>query len=540
MVNNEITETNILPPQPDIQLGLGHAAIMGEKETLHGPTEVQLKLLLASVDLASAITDQYPQTDEQGQLGYAIAGSLAVMLLAQARSFEELDASQIPMIVPTRQVEIPEDASTRLKMFARHLGDFDYVQTDNYKHKKDDVQKIDYKTDPEGYRVGRARYLWKGGTNLDRLSDEARDLMQLSEGHKLFSEAVGSFVDSKAVRLDVNGKEIYIVDPRTILAFKTVHLLESFDTTSKPEKYVADLTILRESLGQVYADEELLQSTHDMLLDYGRRSANGLEVPYHNPGFTAELREFVDRAVALDGDASYLEQLQFGQERAVGILKILHQYETPEAKQKIVEFINNHREEIDQWEVNTHSERNIDLLAEFVDTNPEIKKTFVEGMSDGDKEDIEASGTAKWLRNSSMSLIGRGTILRMMESHEHLDHQPVTSDYLQILMHLDEAELTNQLHAVEQIIDKGIGKERDVRSLLQAEVMQVEGVKDSVMSGLVYAVENFDDETLTAFFKAVDEAASRWTKAGGKMIKLNERPGLIKTALDDFGVPTKE
>lgn len=531
--NQQQVEKDSQTPTLPSTAAIGNMAITAEHEKGNDPSPEQLKLLDASLDLAQTITDQYPQTDEEGRLDYAIAGSLAFMLLAQADSFEVLDMQRLPDVVPTQRIDIPEDASRTLKTFARHLGDFDYVQTKQYGEKKQEAANINYKTHPEEYEHSRKTLLWKGGLPLDRLSDSGRDLLQLPEDNLLFSERVGNF-SGETVKLTVGGRDFYIVDPRTMLAFKAVHLAESFDTSGKPEKYITDMTKLQKALGLIYGPEELAEKTHDTLFRTGVGIVNGLEVPYHNPALTEELREFMDAAIEVDEDAHYLEHVQLSPERAIGVLKILHRYKSPEAKTQVITFINQYREQLDPWEVNKHSGRNIDLMAAFAESDPAVFAGFNKKLPSNYVEAMpEVGAVGEWLRTNPYRETGKEALLGMMD-HESLEHRPAKSEYLEVLMHLDESKLGSELEVFGRLIERKPLRAWELSSLFGKESMLDERIRQSVIGGFSAADKKFDDDKLAAFAEDLVRAVDPWDETS-----IEDRVNLVHDVLAQYGVELK-
>jgi len=165
----------------------------------------------------------------------------------------------------------------------------------------------------------------------------------------ILSDGLEAYTPHRLARVTINGQQIYIVEPKMMLAYKTVHLGESFHKESKTKKFVSDLKALLRGLGQLYTYEELVKTTHEAIFAYARNMPNLLNVPYYHPAFKGEIRDFVEDVIACDADAAYLRELEFGQERSIGILVILHRLKTPEAKKAMVDYINAHRELIDRW-----------------------------------------------------------------------------------------------------------------------------------------------------------------------------------------------
>ncbi|HSX31583.1 MAG TPA: hypothetical protein VLE99_06735 [Candidatus Saccharimonadales bacterium] len=534
MSDPETDETVGLPPLHELATGVGHVVVNAEAEAQPVATAEQPRLLTAATDLVSALVDQYPQTNEAGELNYAIAGSFAVMLLSQAEHIEVLDAARIPAVVVTGEIAVPDSAAKALQAFARAWGDLDYVSTPQYDRVRLESQRT-LDSDPAAYDEARAKYLFKGPAEITEPPEAPTDV-DAPPTDSVFVEELDDLMDSRTIRIQVQGKDFYIVDPRILAGLKTAHLLEGLNNDRSPGKYVTDLTVLLSGLVQIYTDEELLDASHDALMRYAPSNVNALNIPYRNRALTPALTGWIERAIAQDNDATYLEQLQFGRERAVGVLKILHNYETPEAKQAIVDAMNSHRELIDVQEVDLNSEQTIAVMAAFLDAHPDLLTEHMKGWASDGAAERASMGTAAWLRTSRVAEFVKSFALSVMDDREDLDYKPSNSEYLRILAHLDEAsDLGRQLDAVDQILGRAELPVKQLAVFLENNTLQDAGMKQALMRGLVAAAEQLGDGRLAA---VVDELAS-WLVLQSKWM-VSSGPSDGRTALEaqlrDLGV----
>jgi hypothetical protein len=205
----------------------------------------------------------------EARMNYYLSGSLASMLLSHAERFTEMDETQIPALTEARTREIPKSARNILASFARQIGDLDYVPTDHYKRKQAQVQNSYGKVSSEEYSRLRTQYLWKGGggPSFDEVPKEGCKVLKQGENQVMvMCDPVEAYGPRRVARVHVEGNDYYIARPDTILAYKVLHLLQSYE--QKPEKFNADFGKLLAALKEMYSDEELEQITQQVLTDY--------------------------------------------------------------------------------------------------------------------------------------------------------------------------------------------------------------------------------------------------------------------------------
>lgn len=218
------------------------------------------------------------QIETKPKINYYLSGSLASMLLSQADKFYEIDESQFPIPITTTIKKIPETAGKILSSLARPIGDLDYVPTDYYKN------------NPARLRKG------GGGPSFEEPPIASQKILKREKKQlKIMCDPVENYGTNKVARINIRGRDYYITRPDTILAYKILHLLQSYE--QKPEKFNVDFDKLFESLKQVYSEDELLQTTHQVLVDY-EQSMKKLHTDFADQeGKTAEYEEKIPRFI---------------------------------------------------------------------------------------------------------------------------------------------------------------------------------------------------------------------------------------------------
>ncbi|MDD2515806.1 MAG: hypothetical protein PHF46_04390 [Candidatus Gracilibacteria bacterium] len=227
-------------------------------ETIERKITLEQRVLIESATkFAEYLTLNWPQIDDNKEtteltgsiMNYYISGSLASIILSCAENFVEMDETKIPTLEDIRTREIPESARKILTSFARQIGDLDYVPTDHYK------------INPTRLRKG------GGGPSFDEIPEEGRKVLKRSENQiKVMCDPVEAYGPKRVVRVNIGGQDYYIARPDTILAYKVLHLLQSYE--QKPEKFNTDFNKLFEALREIYSEEELIQVTQQVLTDY--------------------------------------------------------------------------------------------------------------------------------------------------------------------------------------------------------------------------------------------------------------------------------
>ncbi len=279
----EKPETEITPEQKEI---LESATKFAKYLTGRWPQVDTGRKPIVEID-DKGTTVELPELPEgietEARMNYYLAGSLASMLLSRAERFTEMDEAQIPALAEARTREIPESARKILASFARQIGDLDYVPTDHYK------------ANPTRLTKG------GGGPSFDEVPEAGRKVLKRGENQiKVMCDPVEAYGARRIAKVNVEGQDYYVARPDTILAYKVLHLLQSYE--QKPEKFNTDFGKLLGALREMYSEEELGQITQQVLTDYEDamegshiRMNEGKENP---PAYERKIPKFVERVLA--------------------------------------------------------------------------------------------------------------------------------------------------------------------------------------------------------------------------------------------------
>ncbi len=201
-------------------------------------------------------------------MNYYLSGSLAVMLLARAESFTEMDEGCMPALREGTTHPVPERARRLLATFARPVGDLDYVPTDFYRAKQAHVQASYRRGEEDEYERARAQYLWKGGggPSLKELPDGAKMCLKNSDQSMVMCDPLQAYGAKRVAKIHLNSRDYYIARPDTIFSYKVLHLLQNYH--NKPEKFNTDFGKLLAAMRELYTDDELIRITREVLSDF--------------------------------------------------------------------------------------------------------------------------------------------------------------------------------------------------------------------------------------------------------------------------------
>lgn len=279
----EKQETKITPEQKEI---LESATKFAEYLTGRWPQVDTGRKPVVEID-DKGRTVELPELPEgietETRMNYYLSGSLASMLLSRAERFTEMDETQIPALAEARTREIPESARKILASFARQIGDLDYVPTDHYK------------ANPTRLKKG------GGGPSFDEVPEEGRKVLKRGENQiKVMCDPVEAYGARRIARVNIEGQDYYVARPDTILAYKVLHLLQSYE--QKPEKFNTDFGKLLGALREMYSEEELGQITQQVLTDY-EDAMEGLHIRMNDgkenpPAYERKVPKFIERVLA--------------------------------------------------------------------------------------------------------------------------------------------------------------------------------------------------------------------------------------------------
>jgi hypothetical protein len=459
------------------------AEATGDQLDNSGLSAEQQAILSGAVEMAQTITAKYPQVNEDGQLNYYFAGSLAAMLLAQTDRIVPLRKDALPAIAPEAPISVSAEASATLQRIARKVGDVDIAVLPEYEEKAY-ASMPRWEDDPAGYEEARNKTVLFG-IHVD-----------LSEGA---SGAVGSTrgdvaAGKEPARINVHGQELYITDPERMLAWKAVHLTADFVSYKHKGKLVNDFAILADGLSQVYPREELVRSVHDTLID-----DPNLVLPTYHKSLNATCRAFFEEVCAADQNATYLGHIERGSERSLGVLSILNKYQTPAAKEAIVSFVNQHREQLNGLKISPYDAENHQLIAAHMRQNPEKYKSILQSTR-GNLDSAE-----EWLGNNPWA-IKYGNDL---PDQTGLIKNPVSPNYyLTMLANLDESNITQELTVLAGLVDLSARESNlppglELQRVFESAIVTTPATRKALFEGLDAALKQLDPEQMEKLMRSL-------------------------------------
>lgn len=389
-------------------------------------------LLDGAANLACEIVNKFPQVNVDGRLNYYLSGSLATMLLLKTANMTILDESQIPGVAYAEEKDCADLSKSPLKRFARQIGDIDFVPLNEW-------------------RIGEQR-LKKGMASVitSELPESALMVLKDSNRAGVMSDPLETYTPHRVARLRIYDQDIFIAEPRVMLAYKVVHLCQTFDQADKSDKFVGDFESIFMGLSDLYSLDVLVSTTHEALMMYEPYSPNNTFLPYYNPAASDMMHTFFQAVLKQDPDIGYVEQLGDLQERWIGILKIIHKFDSPEAKDKIISFIQRNQGEIDKWMINASSPINLDLVAEAIMGNGELMKNFCQITL---SEPTSHEDVVQLLETNSWAMYDYGSFV---SDQSKIILRPERSEILDVLIFLDEAHLDIEIEYIEKLTKLGI------------------------------------------------------------------------------------
>ena len=229
--------------------------------------EQRAQLMQNAKEFANYITTKYPQVNEKGELNYYLSGSLLVMLLSQVNEFEVLDSSKIPEIRIIQRKEIKPEILDKLKLFARKIGDLDYVETFAYKQLKSEI--ADEYLDNEKYIQEKSKFLPFGGENLslEDLPDSLREnLFESGKSKKITCDSAKEYDKMEVAKITLENKDYFITNPLNFFGCKFLNILQKFP--KKAESLKRDFSILLPAFSELYSEQELINSTYNLIRNF--------------------------------------------------------------------------------------------------------------------------------------------------------------------------------------------------------------------------------------------------------------------------------
>jgi PPM family protein phosphatase len=461
------------------------------------------KILQGARDFTHELLDQYPQVDADGKLNYYLAGSLGTMLLLGARQFEPIHADDLGA-AGGKSVQLPAASQEQLNGFIRQIGDLDFVRLDHYTEGAVRLRK------------------GGGGPAYADLSESAQNLFSPSEvGGAVMCDPLTSFGTHDAVRINVDGRDVYVSSPLNTFSYKTVHMAESF--FSKPSKMMNDFKQLLDVLSTIYPERSLVQAAHDQLFNYNPNSVQGLFIPSYHPEFSGHPQSFFESVIASDSNAKFLDGLQYGRERAIGILKLLNRLTTAEDKQAAVDFINHHRGIMDNWVSIDNAENKQELARYFAGQNELPDKLSKRIKGSPSEESI-----AEALKHISLANFDDVPVKLMK--------RPVDSAAMELLGNLNPERFADELSTVTYLIDHGVDAGR-LNPILRSSLAQKTEDRQALLNASTYAVDNLSPDALKEFLYDLQLACrSRRRNTVGTASK-DEALTIVQNVLKEYAIP---
>lgn len=232
-------------------------------------------------------------------IAYYLAGSLATILLSESDDnvIEFLDPDKFPDIMIKETVVIPKEVTDRLKEFQRKMGDLDYVPLDHYR------QRLSQN------RLGKGG----GGPSIEELPDIAKQSLRYdARTVKVMCDPVRPYGEHDVGIIQAGGREYLISSPKTIFAYKILHMLQKFGRVPEmAPKLKRDFDILHSALLEMYSEQELIEAAYeaitgfeDALSKYGPKARGYMESIRSSPEYDSTVREFFEKLKEHDSQHS--------------------------------------------------------------------------------------------------------------------------------------------------------------------------------------------------------------------------------------------
>lgn len=472
--------------------------------------------------------------NKEGHLDYYLSGSLGIMQLLRAGKFEIIDSKSLPDIKAKEEKDIPPAAKEQFENFVRKIGDLDYVPLEHYQKQLDRLRK------------------GGGGPSIAELPADAKRALKLkpetAETAKVMCDPLVTVTPHQVVRIEAGGKEVYIAEPKTMLAYKAVHLAQTFENEEKTDKFVNDFNAMLRGMETMYSRKELLKAAHETAMAYAPGSPNNTFVPFHNPKFRGELRNFFEEMIVQNPDSAFLKELQSAsaRERSIGILKALNRLKTPEAKHQVINFINQHPEHFDEWHINDSSSKNRGMLAELLLVRPDLLENFKS------KVPHRFEGVKKVNKDVLMDMLG-GEVQEVWAFDEYgkeipnkdaIEIRPSPSKVMDILMTVDEDRLQEELTDLKSLL-KPPTDIYNLERILRAQFTLKSGNnRQSLYEGIKLAQTALTSQEFNQFLFELGEATASTGEYDRKShewidVKEDERPAWVSSVFRKFQIRGK-
>ncbi len=440
-----------------------------EKDILSGARSLIIELL-----------ETHPQIDETNGLNYYLSGSFATLLFAQAEKFEIIDEQQIPKIVTISEKIISKRAKKQFNKCTKRIRDIDFISL-----KKEEINnqrkavKREWKIEPKN------------------LSENAKKCLKLKEeqSHLRF-DSLESNLPHKIARIEIDGKNVYIAEPIIIFSHKAVSLAKLSATEEEVNELVDSLDNMLKGIKCIYDYEKLLAITHEIMF-------NSFDLENSSPfcydsKLSSELLKYYNDVISQDKDFKYLNQLNNGNEYTISILHILHQYKSPKRKKAIISFLNRNWGKIDNKVITKSSQKNRELIAKFLTSNPPLLYKFKEKIK------VKNLTEKRLLREIKIHDWAVEKYGDKIDNKEKMEMIPMRSDILTILSCLDKDNFEKEMRDVEELLDFGVNQSNTLK-IIKSSFASGSEKRELLMDVIKTARAFLSDNSFNNFFSRLSD-----------------------------------
>ena len=210
----------------------------------------QKNIIEVAGKLGECLSEYEPQINNNS-VNYYIAGSLAQMLYANAEKIEYCNIQDGKIEEIDNEVKVPESAREKLLLTGRKIGDLDIIRLNQYvwgQNKRDVIHNAS---------------LIQGIDTIDRdkKSQGILDIIYCSDSQGDLDNTVTN--DRVCKLTTINGKNVYVASPETIIAQKLDKTLKCYGTEFEEKKDIKDLVTFINGIYQCYDEEELSKRVSD-------------------------------------------------------------------------------------------------------------------------------------------------------------------------------------------------------------------------------------------------------------------------------------
>lgn len=296
-------------------------------------------VIKANQTLVSHISDLMPQVHD-GKLDWILGGSSAVNALAGSRSLRILDSASLPSIVPTRTIELTDNAIASLQNFTRRVGDVDAFVVNN----------------------GQNRFLGSPYANsMDLAIPDAAAAALRRTGEYRYTPIIQpvkmEFAQPEVAAIEMAGKTVYLTGPGQLLANKFRHVLSSY-APADAEKLTGDFSHLFDAASSIYSEKELMQFGKQALQRNNLLYHGEVMVPWDASANNGKFVSFLRRVLeSEERNGAYFKGLKIEPKDSIEAMRLLEKHPLPRDKAAMSDFINRHSELVKAMDTQGSPER---------------------------------------------------------------------------------------------------------------------------------------------------------------------------------------